>query len=244
MRTTQRGINLISWVRLSVSKVHGGMNFKDLYAFNLAMLGKQGWKFLSEHDSLVSRIFKAQYFPSGNYLTTQLGHNPNYVWRSILRVRFIVRGGARWSIRSGASISISNEPWLPNGECIGSDIACSLFVQNATINNLMNLYNKSWNEGVVRQVFSIDIANKILQTSFLPQVHEDQLIWKAERHGRYFVRSAYRLCVDELVDSSHFRRPGFWTSIWKLKVPPKVKNIVWRMCVVFSIVLLIFMFGN
>jgi len=229
-RTTQRGINWISWERLSVSKVHGGMGFKDLSTFNLATLGKQGWKFLSEPDSLVSGILKVRYFPSNNYLTTQPCHNPNYVWRSILRARFIVHGGARWSIGSGASISILNEPWLPNGECVGSDITGAHFVHNVTINNLMNLYNKSWNKGVVRQVFSIDITNKILQTSLLAQVHEDRHIWKAERHGRYSAHGAYRLCVDKLIDSSHFRRPGFWTGIWKLRVPPKVKNLVWRMC--------------
>jgi len=38
-------------------KTQGGMGFKDLSAFNLAMLGKQGWKFQTEPDSLVSRIF-------------------------------------------------------------------------------------------------------------------------------------------------------------------------------------------
>jgi len=34
------------------------MGFKDLSAFNLAILGKQGWKFLTEPNSLVSRIIK------------------------------------------------------------------------------------------------------------------------------------------------------------------------------------------
>jgi len=71
------------------------MGFKDLSAFNLAMLGKQGWKFITEPDSLVARIFKARYFPSGSYLTTTVGHNHSYVWRNIMHARFIVRGGAR-----------------------------------------------------------------------------------------------------------------------------------------------------
>jgi len=78
-KTTQHGINWMSWEKLLVHKVHGGMGFKDLSAFNLAMLGKQGWKFLMEPDSLVARIFKARYFPSHTYLTSQLGHNPSYV---------------------------------------------------------------------------------------------------------------------------------------------------------------------
>lgn len=141
-----------------------------------------------------------------------------------------MRGGARWSVGSGAHIPILNEPWLPNGDCISSDIPGAHFVHTFTINSLMNLHDKSWNEHVVRQVFSEDIANQILRTPLISQVQEDRLIWKAERNGRYSVRSAYRLCVTELIDSSFLWRPGYWTGIWNLKVPPKVKNLLWRMC--------------
>ena len=193
----------MNWEKLSAPKIHGGMGFKDLTAFNLAMLGKQGWKFITEPDSLVACIYKARYFPSHSYLMAQIWHNPSYVCHNILNVRFIVRGGARWGIGSGASISILNEPWLSNGESIPRDIQGAHFVQNFTINNLMNLYDKRWNEQVVRQVFSTDIADKILHTPLISQVDEDKIIWKAERNGRYSMHSAYRLCVSELVDSSH-----------------------------------------
>ena len=76
-------------------------------------------------------------------------------------------------------------------EFIGSDIPGAHFVHNFTDNSLMNLYDKSWNE----QVFSDDIENKILHTPLISQVDEDKIIWKAERHKRYSVRSAYMLCV-------------------------------------------------
>jgi hypothetical protein len=46
-RTNQRGINWLSSEKLFMHKTNGGMRFKDLTAFNLAMLGKQGWKFLA-----------------------------------------------------------------------------------------------------------------------------------------------------------------------------------------------------
>jgi len=94
----------------------------------------------------------------------------------------------------------------------------------------MNLYDKSWNEQVIRKVFSVDIADKILHTPLIHQVEEDRIIWKEERNDRYSVSSAYRLCVTELIDSSCNWRPGYWSGIRKLKVPPKVKNIVWRLC--------------
>lgn len=55
---------------------HGVINgtwFKDLSFFNLEMLGKQGWKFLSEPHSLVSRIFNVKYFS-----TKKLSHS--HLW--------------------------------------------------------------------------------------------------------------------------------------------------------------------
>lgn len=80
----------MSWEKLSMHTKYGGMGFKDLTAFNLTMLGKEGWKLLIEPDSLVSCIFKARYFHTSSFLSTSLGHNPSYVWRSILNAIFIV----------------------------------------------------------------------------------------------------------------------------------------------------------
>jgi len=190
-----------------------GMGFKGLSPFNLAMLGKQGWKFQTEPESLVSCIFKARYFPNKTYLTSTTGHNSSYVWRNILHACFIVCGGARWSIGSGTWIPILDEPWLHNGERIGSNISGAHFVCNASINCLLDPYVKSWNEPVVRQVFSEDLASKILNMPLFEQVQHDMMIWKAEKNGRYSVRSAYRLCVTELVDLSHLHRSRYWREI-------------------------------
>jgi hypothetical protein len=39
--SNNRSIHWLSWEKLSMHKTNGGMGFKDLTAFNLAMLGKQ-----------------------------------------------------------------------------------------------------------------------------------------------------------------------------------------------------------
>ena len=77
---------------------------------------------MTEPKSLVSHIFKAIYIPNHNYMTANLGHNPSYVWRSILKARFIVHGGVQWCINIVNSISILNEPWLVNKERIQDNI--------------------------------------------------------------------------------------------------------------------------
>jgi len=61
------GMHRLSWERLSVYKNHGGIGFKDLTSFNVAMLGKQGWKFQTDVDSIVTKLFKVRYFPNNDF---------------------------------------------------------------------------------------------------------------------------------------------------------------------------------
>lgn len=96
--------------------------------------------------------------------------------------------------------------------------------------DFIDVHSKKWNAALVSQVFTHDLAADILNTPLYDQVPVDNMVWKAERNGIYSVRNAYRLCVEELVDTSHLRRPGYWSGIWRLKVPPKVRNFVWRVC--------------
>jgi hypothetical protein len=90
---SNRGMRWMAWEKLSVHKRFGGMGFKDLASFNAAMLGKQAWKLQTDVDSLVSRLFKARYFPQSDYLGASIGANPSYIWRSIHSVQNLIRQG-------------------------------------------------------------------------------------------------------------------------------------------------------
>jgi len=138
-----RGMHWLSWEKLSVHKRHGGMGFKDLLAFNVAMLGKQGWRFQTEPNSLVAKVFKAKYCPNSNFLGSELGHNPSFVWRNIFRAKLIVGKGARWKIGNGFDIPIISEPWLGAGSSIPPVSQATMSLRGYTVGNLMQQNSKS-----------------------------------------------------------------------------------------------------
>ena len=60
-------------------KYNGGMGFKKLHEFNVALLGKQALRFLTRPDLLVSKVYKTRYFPTCSFLEVDLGCNPSYL---------------------------------------------------------------------------------------------------------------------------------------------------------------------
>ena len=113
----QRGqeskIAWVSWKKMCKSKMNGEMGFRNLQAFNLAMLAKQGWRLISYPNSLVAQIYKASYYPHGDVFQAKLGSNPSYTWRSIFNGLEVVKRGTRWRVSNGERTHIWEDKWLP-----------------------------------------------------------------------------------------------------------------------------------
>jgi hypothetical protein len=81
---------------------------------------------------------------------------------------------------------------------------------------------------LITTLFKPSCAAKILATPLFKSVYDDKRIWRVENNGVYSVKSAYRLCVQELLDTSHLKMHGEWKLLWKIQCPPRVKNLLWR----------------
>ncbi|XP_074376887.1 putative mitochondrial protein AtMg00310 [Apium graveolens] len=99
-----KGLNWLSWNKMSKPKPSGGLGFQNLYGFNLALLGKQCWNMIENPHLLVSRIFKARYFSSNSMLDGQEGHNPSFVWKGLLTTLQSLRKRYRWVVENGEDI--------------------------------------------------------------------------------------------------------------------------------------------
>ncbi|XP_058742674.1 uncharacterized protein LOC131615213 [Vicia villosa] len=223
-------IHWLSWDKLSMPKKFGGMGFKNLSAFNYSMLSKQAWSLMTKPNTLVSRLYKARYFPKCDFLNSEIGHNPSYVWRSIWSAKFVVRGGNKWSIGTGGCISVWDQNWLYDSFVVTNLWPNNLMVANLKVSDLINPTCKQWKLNLIYPLVGGEVAQKIANTPLFEAVHEDRVFWNLEKNGIFSVRSAYRYCVNEAIDTSHLRINKNWDLIWNMKIPPRVKNFLWRLC--------------
>jgi hypothetical protein len=86
-RRQESKLHICSWRRLCLPKEKGGLGFRDFQCFNKALLAKQGWRLLTNPNSLLARVMKAKYFPILEFMQAALGPQPSYIWRSILAGR-------------------------------------------------------------------------------------------------------------------------------------------------------------
>ena len=88
------------------------MGFRDIQAFNLALLAKQAWRLLHNTHSLFYQVYKSRYFPNCSFMDAELGSNPSYVWKSLLAAREIICEGSKWEVGDGRTIGVTTHKWL------------------------------------------------------------------------------------------------------------------------------------
>ncbi|GJM93179.1 hypothetical protein PR202_ga09714 [Eleusine coracana subsp. coracana] len=109
-----RHIHWQKWDQLTQPKINGGMGFRDLKLFNVAMLGKQGWRLVTKPDSLCARVLKGRYFHNQEFIETTRKKHASATWHAILAGRKALHGGLIKRIGNGTTTSIWEQRWIPN----------------------------------------------------------------------------------------------------------------------------------
>lgn len=199
------------------------MGFKRMQEFNLAMLGKQAWRILSEPNLLIARLLKARYFPKFKFEEAGLGTNPSYVWRSIMASHQFVCNASVRKIGRGESVSVWKDAWLPvhNHTKISSPVIQGL--EDVVVSNLILSDKLEWDVDLLRELFSEIEVCQILKIPLSGSRMDDPWMWIDGEKGVYSVKSAYRRLCQVEYGASPFELDFNWLEIWKLFAPPKVK---------------------
>lgn len=233
----KRKIHWIAWDKLCLPKDMGGMGFRDLEAFNQALLAKQAWKVLSSPECLLARLLKSRYFPNSTFLEAKIGQRPSYAWRSLLHGRELLLKGLQKRVGDGTSINVWTDLWLEDA----SDgygprapwIKNYSFEVGLRARDLIDFTNRKWNLQALEEVFVPSDIQVLLKHQ--PVIsREDFWIWKHNKSGAYTVKSGYWLaakeksrelrCVAEAQPSIN----GLKAQVWKIRTSPKIKTFMWK----------------
>lgn len=199
------GISWISWQALCKMKETGRLGFRELETFNLALLAKQVWRIITEPHLLLSRVWKARYFPSTSIFNANLGERLSATWRSLLADGPYVEHGLMRRMGNGASTHIWGESWLQSQDS-GRIITRRPFdsAHPDRVSDLIDGEQGTWGEGLIRQVFWETDARRILQTPLGSDSSPDKYVWTWSKHENFTVRSCYHHIMNtRLVDGAH-----------------------------------------
>ncbi|XP_062014092.1 uncharacterized protein LOC133730534 [Rosa rugosa] len=231
---SNRKIHWRSWDRMCLSKSEGGLGFKNLHAHNLSLLAKQGWRLITNPNSLLSHLLKARYFPNGSFLDTDMGDFPSYAWRSIMEARTVLQAGLLWQVGNGSSIHVWSDQWIPtvSPHQLCKPAACNIEL----VSSLIDADTKSWRVDVLQRLFSQEVVDAILCVPLSHRNRSDRLSWKLGNKGKFSSKTAYyvaqEVVMGDVFASSSIGDPFriLWKSLWKAKIPGKVSICIWRAC--------------
>lgn len=229
----------VSWQTMTQPKKNGGLGFRDLELFNLALLARQAWRLLTMPDSLCAKLLKAIYFPEVSIMDAEVGSHPSQVWRSLIEGRDVLAHGLIRRIGDGSSIEVWMHNWIPRDTSM-KPIACLRPNPPILVSELIDAANVAWRSDLLQQYFlPIDIQS-ITNIPLCTMPMADFWAWQFEKKGPFSVRSAYRLLAEtkkrgeDLLQgrvsvSNMSQEEKGWTTLWSPKIPSKIKTFLWRL---------------
>ncbi|XP_057802912.1 uncharacterized protein LOC131018204 [Salvia miltiorrhiza] len=125
--------------------------------------------------------------------------------------------------------------YFPNGDfltarkddCFRVSAMCPPGFDGTCVCDLMNPTTGSWDTELLHDLLGDADAQSALGIPLKSNLGPDKLVWHFEEKGRYTVKTAYKLASSLTLDAM-YSVDGLWNKLWKVKVPPKVRNFLWR----------------
>ena len=146
----------------------------------------------------------------------------------------IIQRGMRWQVGDGNKIWVWHDKWVPRPSTYKVITAEKLESSNALVCELINRATKEWNKDKLDRWFLPEDREAILSIPLSSSNTQDRLIWTGNRSGKFTVKSAYMLALEEKLHdtkadcSDELVRRRIWKSIWQMKTPQKIKHFSWK----------------
>lgn len=224
----------VSWTNLSKPKASGWLGFRDIQAFNQALLAKIAWRMISAPSCLLSRILSGKYCHKGSFLTITPPDSCSYGWRGILHCRDLLIQNLGKSIENGLTTRIWHDSWIFPHEKIKP---CGPLLENARDLRVSYLLidDLKWNKNLLQELLpKFDSQFQCLRPS--QEGVEDVFIWQPASFDIYSTKSGYHSAMTPVPQVPNARNIpptenllpiDRYKYVWSKYCTPKLKVFLW-----------------
>ena len=148
----------------------------------------------------------------------------------------IIQRGSCWKVGNEASIRVLRDVWIPNQPSNKVLHPTHNVDEDLMVANIIDPDTRWWNRGFIMQSFNREDAEAILRVPLSRRHIPDSLFWTSNKSGEYTMWSGYQVARQlqreaEWAECSKGVVGGIvWKTLWKLKVPNKIKVLGWWAC--------------
>ncbi|KAK1379408.1 hypothetical protein POM88_026152 [Heracleum sosnowskyi] len=190
---SSKTIHWRKWDILTRAKSEGGMGFRDLKVFNLALLAKQCWRLVLNPSSFWARVLKGIYFPRDNFLNAKKGSRASWLWNNLLKGRDVLLAGIRWQVGNGKSINFWCDRWVSNSPHFFVRDAKGPFNSNSFVADFIS--GGRWNTSKLQNHVSAKAISDLMSIPLSFTNANDRLVWHHNSKGNYTVKSGYFIAL-------------------------------------------------
>ncbi|CAN1162516.1 Putative ribonuclease H protein At1g65750 [Linum perenne] len=221
-----RKVHLVSWENICRAKEDGGLWLKLAQELNRAYMTKLAFIFMQDSDRLWVRLLQGKYFSvTADGLARRNPNSRSSVWKGITRDWETMVRGARSAIRNGKDTMFWTARWIDSGErLIDLLVDANAEIQiDDSVADFVNI-DGQWDVDKLRASLPPSAIEMVIgMTPPREDRGDDHWVWGEDAHGRFSIKSAYRLICNH--PASQY--PNAWKTIWGWKGPNRIRTFLW-----------------
>ena len=92
--------------------------------------------------------------------------------------------------------------------------------------HLIDHTSKAWDEDMVKEIFSPEVAQAILTILIPHHPRQDRLIWLPDPKGTFTIKYVHHVAFTQVCDGSPIN--SLWKNLWKVRLSKRLKMLLWR----------------